>query len=501
MRFFRTFFFLIVAASLAQAAELELERRVVEHTCANGIKLLILERHFSPTISIRMLFHTGSVDEVSGKTGLAHMFEHMMFKGTKTLGTKDYAKEAPLLQKVDDLRQAIDQEKNKGDKTDQAKVAHLIDQLTETEKKASELAIPNELWNLYEQEGASDLNAGTASDLTQYVVDVPANKLKLWAILDSDRLKNPVFRQFYSEREVVKEERRMRVDTNPEGKLYERFLATAFIAHPYRHPTIGWESDLDHLSVEDLTDFYHTRYTPDRLTISIVGDVDAQDVIKLVDSYFGDWRPPVTAKQEVVTQEPAQSGLRRETVEFDAEPHLFIGFHVPRYPDPDHFAIAALARLLGDGQSSRLYQALVQKKRLATTADTDPSTPGERYDSLFVISASPRYPHSLEDVEKAIFEELEKLKKTPIESWELEKVHAHVDTEILNTLQTNDGMASTLAYDQGIFGDWRYLLKYQQAAAQLTAKDLQRAAQRIFSQNNATIAYRVRKKNERKVKN
>src|SRR4029077_20499454 len=147
-------------------------------------------------------------------------------------------------------------------------------ELTDAEKQASSFAVPNELWNLYEKEGGTELNAGTSADFTQYVVDMPSNKIKLWAILDSDRVKNPVFRQFYQEREVVKEERRMRVDTSPEGKLYEEFVAAAYTSHPYRNPTIGWEADLDHLYVSDLTDFYKKHYTPAALTIAIVGDVD-----------------------------------------------------------------------------------------------------------------------------------------------------------------------------------------------------------------------------------
>jgi predicted Zn-dependent peptidase len=496
----RLIFLLTTFQSLLWAADLPLENRVVEHTCANGIKLLILERHFSPTVSIRMMFRTGSVDEVSGKTGLAHMFEHMMFKGTHTMGTKDYAREVPLLARIEALHQQIDREKAKAEKADQALIAKLIETLRDVEQKESELVIPNELWDLYEKEGGSELNAGTAPDFTQYVIDLPANKFKLWPLLDSDRVKHPVFRQFYQEREVVKEERRMRVDTNPDGKLYESFLATAYTAHGYRHPTIGWESDLDHLSVDDLTDFYHRHYTPDRLTIAVVGDVKAADVIAQVDQHFGTWKAAKGTPAESSTEEPPQQGQHRGIVEFDAGPEVMIGFHVPRYPDPDHFAFSALGRLLGDGESSRLEHALVEKKRLATAVSIDPSTPGERYDPLFVISATPRYPHSASDVEKAIFEELEKVKKGPIENWEMDKVRARVDYDLLSTLQTNDGMAATLVYDQSIFGDWHYLLKYQKAIQSLTAKDLQRAAQRIFQVPNSTVVIRQRRAAEGKKK-
>jgi predicted Zn-dependent peptidase len=488
------FIFLFFSTAVGFATDLQLESRVVEHTYPNGIHLLVLERHFSPTVSIRMNFRTGSVDEIEGKTGLAHMFEHMMFKGTRTQGTKNYAAEAPFLAKVDQLHRELDKEKAKGEKADQGLIGKLIEQLGDAEKKASQWVIPNELWNLYEREGASELNAWTAPDLTQYVVDLPSNKLQLWAIIDSDRVRNPVFRQFYSEREVVKEERRMRVDTNPDGRLYEHFLASAFIAHPYRHPTIGWESDLDHLTVEDLQDFYKRHYTPNRLTIAIVGDVKAPDVIALVDKYFGSWKPEVTPANETTTKEPLQTGQRRETVDFEAEPKILIGFHTPKYPDLDTFVLSAIAHLLSDGQSSRLYRSMVEKRKIAASVDADPSSPGERYEQLFVISSTPRFPHTTTEVETAIFQELEKIKKDLIEPWELEKIRSRVGMDLLGTLQTNDGMASTLVYDQAIFGDWHTLLKYQHAIDTMTAKDIQRVAQRIFKQENSTVATRLRSK-------
>jgi len=494
IRAWYTGFLLIATAVLAQAEETNLEKRVVEHTCPNGIHLLILERHFSPTVSIRMVFRTGGVDEVSGKTGLAHMFEHMMFKGTKTLGTKDYQTEAPILEQIDRLKQDLDREKSKGNQANQDRISKLLDTLNALQQKESPLVIENEVFHLYEKEGASQINAFTAPDITEYVLDIPSNKIELWAAMDSDRVKNPVFREFYTERDVVKEERRMRVDTNPEGALEENFLAAAFLAHPYHHPTIGWDSDLDHLSVADLQDFYRRHYTPDRLTIAVVGDVKADSIIEVVDKNFGSWAPSGVQEGEVITQEPPQAGERRILLETDAEPHLLIGFHIPTYPDPDHPVFYALARLLADGQSSRLYKSLVEKKELASGVAADEDTPGDRYPTLFVVSATPRYPHTPEEVERAILQELETVKKTPIETWELEKVRAAVDVGLLNTLQTNDGMAGTLAYDQGVFGDWRYLLRFQKVINTLTPADLQRVAQKYFTPTNRIVAVLVKKK-------
>lgn len=479
-------FSLTLLAAVARAESQPLEKRVVEHRTPNGIQVLILERHFSPTVSIRMMFRVGSVDEVSGKTGLAHMFEHMMFKGTRRLGTKDYAAEAPLLRQITQLHHELAYEKDRGARADQKRIGELIDQIRAAETKARAYVIDNELWNLYEREGASNLNASTSRDYTQYVLDLPSNKLELWAILDSDRLKNPVFRQFYPERDVVKEERRMRVDTNPQGKLFETFVATAYQSHPYRNPTIGWEADLDGLQADDLDAFYKSHYTPDNLTIAIVGDVDAAKTIAMIDRYFGDWKTG-RAVTKTITDEAPQTGERRASVQFDAEPRVVVGYPLPAYPNPDQMTSYAVAHLLGGGSTSRLYKALVEKKKVATSVDVGQDYPGERYPMLFIIAAESRHPHTTSDILKVVDQELERLQKSPVESWELEKVRAAVEVGILATLQTNSGMASTLAYNQAIFGDWKYLLRFQDQMRQLKAEDIQRFAKTYFVNSKRTV--------------
>lgn len=474
----------LLSTGLADVATLD--KRVVEHVTPNGIHVLLLERHFSPTVAIRMMFRVGSVDEVSGKTGLAHMFEHMMFKGSKTLGTKNFAAEEPLLKKISALHRALAEEKRKSDKADQKRIGELIDQIRVVEAQAKTYGVDNELWNLYEREGASTLNATTSRDYTQYILDLPSNKLKLWAILDSDRLKNPVFRQFYQERDVVKEERRMRVDTSAEGKLFESFVSTAYQTHPYRNPTIGWEADLDQLQTDDLTDFYRKHYTPDNLTISIVGDINVKDTIAMVDHYFGDWkadRPDLHPP----TEEPPQSGERRTSVQFDAQPRVIVGYHLPAHPHHDQIISYAVSHLLGAGSSSRLYKALVEKKKVTTSIQVGQDYPGERFASLFIIAGESRHPHTTTEVLKAIDQELERLKKEPVEEWELEKVRAAVEVGILDTLQTNSGMASTLAYNQAVFGDWKYLLTFQNEIRALKAQDIQHFARTYFVKPNSTV--------------
>ena len=402
-------------------------------TLPNGLTVVLSEDHSTPIVHVSVTYHVGSKNERAGRTGFAHLFEHLMFKGSKNV---------------------------------------------QPEAHTSMLASIG---------GQS--NAYTTDDETVFWETVPAQYLPLSLWLEADRMATLRIDKdtFANERDVVKEERRMRVDTNPDGKLYENFIATAYMAHPYHHPTIGWESDLDHLSVADLEDFYHRYYTPDQLTIAVVGDVQAAQVIALVDKYFGDWRvkaPPRPA----VTLEPVQSGPRRVTVRYEAQPHLIMGFHIPTAPDPDHIHAYAVAQLLGAGTTSRLYKALVEKKKIASDLETAEDEPGERYGSLFVISVSPRFPHSSAEVERAVLEEIERVKTQPIESWEMEKLRAAVDVGILSNLQTNAGMATTLSYDQSIFGDWHYLLTFQRRIKEMTAADLQQMAQKYLKTDNMTVA-------------
>lgn len=486
--------FLGATISIAAAPEApSLEKRVIEHKLSNGITLLVLERKFSPTVSIRMIFPTGSVDEVSGKTGLAHMFEHMLFKGTKTVGTRNYAQESILLKEIDALYRQMDSEKAKRHQADPQKISGLLERIRPLEQKAGAFIMENELWNIYEREGGSNLNASTSRDYTQYRVDLPSNKISLWAQLDSDRLRNPVFRQFYSEREVVKEERRMRVDNDPDGRLFEQFLATAYMSHPYRNPTIGWESDIDRLHVSDLEDFYKRYYTPERLVIAVVGDIKASEVIEMAERSFGAWKTPA-GETSNITEDTLQTGERRVVIKDESQPKLVVGYPLPAYPNRDHFVAEALVNLLTSGTTSRLYKALVEKRQVATSIEAYKDYPGNRFNPLFIISAVPRRPTSNEKLLAAIQEELAELQKKPLETWELEKIRASTEMEMLSLLQSNGGMADTLAYSQAIFGSWKYLVDYQKQMASITAQDIQRLAKDALQVNKRTVGFLEPKK-------
>ncbi len=228
----------------------DLEKRVSKHTLANGLKILLVERHLSPIVSFYIRHRVGAVDDADGRTGTAHILEHMLFKGTKTIGAKNYAKEEKVLKSIAKTGRALDLEKKKGKDADKSRIESLTGELEALQNRHKELFVENEIDRLYTENGADDINASTGQDLTSYHTSLPSNKIELWARIEADRMANPVFRQFYSERDVVMEERRQRIESNPEGQLYEQFLAAAFIAHPYRRPIIGWASDIRFLDIE-----------------------------------------------------------------------------------------------------------------------------------------------------------------------------------------------------------------------------------------------------------
>lgn len=485
--------FLILFLWLPQASPAQnIENRVVEHVLSNGMRFLLLERHQAPVFSGTIMFKVGSVDERPGITGLAHLFEHMAFKGTKTVGTRDYAKEKPLLDTLDQVAQALDEELKKGSRADSTRLTDLMTQFRQAQEAAGQVVIKDEMDEIYSKNGGTNSNAGTGSDMTLYYVSLPSNRIELWALMESERILNPVMREFYAERDVVAEERRMRTDTQPTGKLYEQFIATAFQAHPYQWPTVGWMSDITRVTRSEAEAFYHTYYTPNNAVAAIVGDIKTQEVIPLLEKYFG--RIPRGPDPPLVrTTEPEPIGERRVAVEFDAEPQLMIGYHKPTVPSHEDYVFDVINGILTEGRTSRLYTKLVKEKQLATSVSTSNGEPGGRFDNLFVIMATPRHPHTTEEVEQAIDEEIERLKTEPVTDRELQKVRNQLEANFLRGLNSNDGMAFRLTYFQTIAGDWRYTVRHSQVIAKITPDDIRRVAARYMTKTNRTVATLVKK--------
>jgi predicted Zn-dependent peptidase len=501
LRFTISVLTLVLVYSLALAAPSGLADRVIEHKLANGLTILMVERHQAPVVSVNMTFGVGGVNEQVGQTGLAHLYEHMAFKGTRTVGTKNYEKEKPILDELHKVGTELEQRQRDlarrsadmpVEADEKAAIEGLQQRFKELQDEAAQYVAGNEMALLYQRHGGVGLNASTGKDLTRYVISLPSNRLPLWAAIESDRMANPVLREFYKERGVVMEERRLRNDDSPVGSLYETFTSAAFRAHQYGVPTIGWESDILSLTPAATEAFFKTYYGPGRATIGIVGDIDPKEVMTLIENTFGKI-PSSPPPPPIVTVEPPQRGERRVEVEFEAEPSLAMGFHKPGLGHPDDYVFDVIDELLTDGPTSRLYSKLVRESRLAASVSSDANYPGVRSANLFVISATPLAPHSTAEVEAAILAELERLKKEPVSSKELERIINNLDADMVRALRSNSGLASQLALYQTVADDWRYVLKARDKIAAVTPADIQRVAAQYFTKTNRTVATLVRK--------
>ncbi len=457
---------------------------VTEHTLKNGMRFVIVERRESPTFSAVIRFKVGSVNEQPGQTGLAHLLEHMMFKGTSRFGTTDPADEQPVLQQIDAVQTQIQAARIAGQDT-----AALERQTVGLEQQAKRFVIRNELWDIYRRNGGTGLNASTSRDGTQYFISLPKNRLELWALMESDRIRDPVFREFYTERSVVQEERRERVETSPRGQLLEAALATAFTAVPYRHPVIGWPGDLENLLRPQAEAYFRQFYAPNNAVAVLVGDLTPSEVIPVLERYFGNL-PARNGTPVPLFLEPTQQGERRVRVDFPAEPQLMMVYQAPPIGHPDSYPLSVLGSILGEGRSSRLYQKLIIEKQVATRAESGPWF--LRYAGLFLVQATPRGPHTLADVEAAIDEELRRIQNEAVSPQELLKVRNQVEAEAVNRLASNAGLAAELANALALRGDWRSVLTDREKLKAVTAEQVQEAARRYLVSARRTIASLVR---------
>ncbi len=475
---------------------------VKEKTLKNGLEILVVENHTAPVVSCLMRFKVGSVDEYPGITGSSHLLEHMLFKGTKRIGTTSYAAEVPIMKKIDSVAVLLREEQRKFQNVlwhgDSAKVKALRDDIAKLQDEQKKYIIKDELWETYLENGGSGLNATTGNDRTQYFVSLPVNRLELWAWLESDRLRDPVLREFYSERDVVFEERRLRTDTQPFGKLFEQFNAVAFNAHPYNWPVVGWPGDLKTVMREEVEAYFKEHYAPNNAIMCVVGDVKPDSVFAMMTRYFQDIPAFPNPPRPVFTAEPPQEGERRVEVEFDANPLLAIGYKCPEIANPDNEVLEVVASILSDGRTSRLYKKIVEEKKLA--ANINASNSSSRYPDLFFITATPLAPHTTAEIETAVYEELEKLKNQPVTEWELGKVKNQLDADFVRSLSSNTGIAFTLAEISALTGDWHYLLQGMENMKKVTAADVMRVAKKYFTKSNRTVATLVKKESSASAK-
>ena len=462
------------------------QKRVTVKVLPNGLTLIICERPEAPVFSYFTIVDAGDANDPSEESGLAHMFEHLAFKGTKDIGTTDYAAEKVALDKVEAAYAAYDIEFRKRVGQDPAKLKQLKADFDAAEKAANQYVIPNEFTELAEANGASGLNAETSLDATQYFWSMPSNRLELWAYMESDRIANPVPRQFYRERSVVMEERRMRIDSNPIGRMVEQFLATAYVAHPYHRPGVGWESELSQITATEAEAFHKKYYVPANITIAVVGDVTPADMAAL-DKYFGAI-PEGPKPEAMATVEPPQTAEKEVIIKDPTQPLYLEGYHRPDYRDPDDAVYDAIQDIFSNGRTSRLYRSLVRDQQIAAEAQGFSGFPGDKYPGLFAFFAVPNAGHSPDEMRTAIHKEIDKLKTTDVSDEELAMFKTRARADLLRGLGDNQGLAEQLAIYQLRWGDWQELFKQLNKIDAVSKADIRRVANKVFVPTNRTYA-------------
>jgi predicted Zn-dependent peptidase len=486
-RFLKSFAIVLVLAALAAAQDLaSFEKRTTVKTLDNGLTVVICERPEAPVFSFFTHVDAGSVQDPLGQTGLAHMFEHMAFKGTDKIGTTDYPAEKVALEKVEQVYAAYIAERDKPVGRDDQKVKELQKAWMDAVTDANKYVKPNEFPQIVEMNGGEDLNANTSDDETNYFYSFPENRLELWAYLESERFLHPVMREFYKERNVVIEERRMRVDSNPIGRLLEQFTTAAFQAHEYHRPTIGWISDLNTFSATDAKKFFDKYYIPSNMVVAVVGDVKASDTMPVIEKYFG--RIPSRAKpDERTTTEPPQNAERRVILQDMSQPLYLEGYHRPDYRSADDAVYDAIADLMSNGRTSRLYRALVRDKKIAADSAGFSGLPGNKYPHLFAFYAFPLPGHKPDEMAAAIHVEIEKLKNEDITDEELKMIKTRAKANLIRSLGSNEGLANNLAIYQSRYDDWRELFRSVDRIDKVSKADIRRVATQTFVPTNRTV--------------
>jgi predicted Zn-dependent peptidase len=475
-----------LAAATAQTQDLaSFEKRTTVKVLPNGLTLIVCERPEAPVFSFYTLVDAGSADDPQGDSGLAHMFEHMAFKGTQDIGTTNYAAEKLALARVEETQAAYDAEFRKRVGQDPAKLAQLQKAFEDAQEAAQKYVVPNQFSEIAEQNGAVGINASTGEDSTQYFWSMPSNRLELWAYMESDRIAHPVEREFYKERDVVYEERRMRIDSNPIGSMVEQFLSTAYVAHPYGRSGVGWPSEISQVNATEAEAFHKKYYVPSNIVVAVVGDVKASEAMPVLTRYFE--KIPAGPKPEPMTTiEPPQFAEKSVTIKEAAQPFYLEGYHRPDYRDPDDSVYDAITDIFSNGRTARLYKSLVRDQKIAADAEGFSGFPGEKYPGLFAFYAVPVPGHTPDEMRDAIHKEIDKLKTTDVTDEELEMFKTRARAGLLRGLADNDGLAHQLAEYQTRYGDWRELFRELDRINKVTKADVRRVANKVFVESNRT---------------
>jgi predicted Zn-dependent peptidase len=460
---------------LAAQAEIQVKYAQLE----NGMKVILYPSKQAPTIACRLFYVTGSVHEAPGHTGIAHMLEHMLFKGTQKVGVKNARKDAQYEKSLDKLLAEM-QSLSAVDTMQRKALQKRFDSTLSLQR---DNLVKYELWEAFEKAGGTGLNAFTSDLMTAYIVTLPKNKLELYLWLEADRMQNAVLREFKSERDVVREERRMRVEDNPLGRYWESLMGVFYEAHPYRFPTIGYPSDIRHLTRQQAEEHYRLYYKPNNCILVLAGDLDTNSALEMVKQYFAPI-PKGADFPPVVTEEPEPAGQKRILVRRDdAKPRMDLLFHTPGFRHEDLYALDIVEGALS-GQSGRLYKKLVKELKIALSAGAGNGV--DKYTSTFHVSADMDASSSPEQVEQAIWSVLQSMIDKPLSPRELQRAKNQVAARSVRGLQDMEELATDLAYWE-MRGSWQDINDFPAKVQQVTAAQVVQVCRKYFSKDLATV--------------
>ncbi len=467
-----------------------LVHEVHSFTLSNGMLWFVVYRPSVPVFSGLVMVKAGGLDEEEGKTGLAHMFEHMAFKGSKKIGTKNFAKEIPILNTIAKVGRDMSEESQK-EKPDPAKIAAFKKKIQELTEEEYQYMIKNEIWMTLSRKGAGDLNAFTTKDVTAYHASMPVSAFPTWAFVASEMVFHPVLREFYQERDVVMEERRLRYDNSPYGYLFENLVQTAFPDGPYHWSPIGSPKDLVGLTMEDAASFHQRYYVPQNIVGVLVGDISMERARTVLEKYFGAFPAAAVPKKSEGEKDYSFQGEKRKAIHFPSEPYLVIAFHKPKAPAQTDYVFDLIDGILCEGRTARLNYKLVKVKKMASSITCVNGFPGSRLDNLFLIYASPIHGHSVAELEKEILAELQALSER-VDQKELERVKNKIVYDFYWGLESNMDLAEQLAGAQVTIGDWKYIATFSKKIESIGPKEVNDTAKKYFQPNNRVILQLVR---------
>ncbi len=479
---------LVLAPGLWAQNLKEFERKVTEFSLANGLHFILVERHESPVVSLRTWVNAGSANDPADQTGLAHMFEHLAYKGTETIGSVDWASEKNAMDAVEEAAEKLQAEQIKGAMAAQDRLDILRIDLNSAVDRAERFSRSGDFPALLESNGAEGLKAAVSYDRSEFYCNLPANRIELWFLMESQRLLAPVFRQFYRERETVLGEDRNNVESNTLALLLREVVTTAYPTGPYHNPTLGWPADIAELRTRQAREFFEKYYVPANMVITVVGDLNPEECRKLADRYFGAL-PSRPVPPPPHTYDVPQRGPRTVQMEFAAQPLLAYGFRRPAATSPDDPVFTVISQILTGGRTGLLYKELVEGQRLAQQTQGVAAYPASRYPCLFSFLLIPTREHTAQEVQNAADAVLDSFAAQRIDDETLSRARRMSRAAMVKQMETNAGLAALLPAYYTTYGDWRKLFTSLGDLDKVTAEDVQRVARRYLVASQRTVGF------------